>query len=301
MVALKSRLREEGVTLPRELFHRSTSAIILAALKPFALLIIGTLLFTQFRAYPVLAVFCAFVFFLLSQRFMQTLVHDSAHLFYNKIRSRNDKLANWFCAGWIGQTTENYRKVHKAHHAFNGSLRDPEHMSFAGVEKNGGLLKMCISYISLGEAFRLFSKYYLEKNSAGSQQAGPTARLWSMKHIAATQLALIAFFYLAGAPVLYLLWLYLAVSWSPLLSRLRFLLEHPGEDETTVTTYANFIDKSLFAPLNFNYHYEHHCWPNLPPYQFKQAHRYLAESGYYSRHPEIIRRGFSRRLFTRGA
>ena len=60
---------------------------------------------------------------------------------------------------------------------------------------------------------------------------------------------------------LYPLWLYLAVTWSPLLSRLRFLVEHPGDSDLTVTTRSTVLERPLFAPLNFNYHFEHHPGP----------------------------------------
>ena len=91
---------------------------------------------------------------------------------------------------------------------------------------------------------------------------------------------------------LYPLWLYLAVTWSPLLSRLRFLVEHPGDSDLTVTTRSTLLERPLFAPLNFNYHFEHHAWPGVPSYRLKRAHRHLREMSFYERHPEFANASF---------
>ena len=112
------------------------------------------------------------------------------------------------------------------------------------------------------------------------------------RHIIGAQLLLGSACLALDLAAVYPLWLYLAVSWSPLLSRLRFLVEHPGESDLTVTTRSTLVERPFFAPLNFNFHFEHHCWPNVPPYRLRQAHRQLRSAGFYERHPEYANESF---------
>jgi fatty acid desaturase len=81
-----------------------------------------------------------------------------------------------------------------------------------------------------------------------------------------------------------------------MLSRLRFLVEHPGKDDRTVSTIGPWHEVLLFAPYQFNYHFEHHAWPALPPYRLRDAHRELGAAGYFERHPEYRIRSYVRAL-----
>jgi fatty acid desaturase len=49
----------------------------------------------------------------------------------------------------------------------------------------------------------------------------------------------------------------------------------------TRTTYANFIERILFAPLNVNYHLEHHFMVAAPCYNYPKLHKMLKERGFY--------------------
>ncbi|MDX1540037.1 MAG: fatty acid desaturase, partial [Geminicoccaceae bacterium] len=178
----------------------------------------------------------------------------------------------------------------------------PEHVSFRTVEEDGGLIAMIARYALLFEALRLVRKYYGSGKVTGSRRraSGRAGARWPW-HVGVGQAALALGSLALGQPGLYLLWLYLAVSLSPLLSRLRFLVEHPGENDLTVTTESGRLERPFFAPFNFNYHFEHHCWPSLPPYRLRRAHRYLREQGFYDRHPEYANRSFTGSLVQRSS
>ncbi|MCB2077312.1 MAG: fatty acid desaturase [Novosphingobium sp.] len=235
---------------------------------------------------------------LAAQRSFQTLVHDSSHFFYSARPKRNDILANWLCAGWIGMEVAAYRKVHLQHHAHNGSAKDPEHTSMTTVRDEGGMAAMIARYVFGMEALRLVRKYFFQPSPAGKRSAGPgkgpLAKLLGMTHIAVTQVLLLAAMAAAGVWWLYPLWLYLALSWNPLLSRLRFLAEHPGEADATVTTLASWLERAFFAPQNFNYHCEHHGWPLVQPYRLVLVHRHLRdERRFFETRPELVARSFA--------
>ncbi|MBK6274243.1 MAG: fatty acid desaturase [Saprospirales bacterium] len=51
--------------------------------------------------------------------------------------------------------------------------------------------------------------------------------------------------------------------------------------KNTRTTYANFIEQILFAPLHVNYHLEHHFLQNMPSYNSPKLHELLKERGFY--------------------
>ena len=210
----------------------------------------------------------------------------------------NDRLANWISAGWIGMDVARYRKVHLQHHAHNGSTRDPEHVSFETVRQDGGLARMILRYATMMETARLVRKYFAAP--AGGRQkreVSTVERLVGLAHILVCQIVLIATFTFAGVWWAYPLWLYLAVTFNPLLSRLRFLAEHPGEGDMTVTTLAPFLETAYFAPQSFNYHCEHHGWPMVPPYRLARLHQYLREDvRFYDDRGELISPSFIAKL-----
>ena len=213
---------------------------------------------------------------------------------------RVDDLREVAMIGFAGRVVQvapdrQHRRIHLRHHACNGSADDPEHVSFVTVAEAGGLPTLVLRYACLSEALRLVRKYY---GGARRSERAPGAadrrskRPFPHLHIVATQLILVATFLATGRPALYPIWLYLAMSWSPLLSRLRFLVEHPGDNDLTVTTRSSHLERLLFAPLNFNFHFEHHAWPAVPPYRLPRVHRHLRAIGFYDRHPEHANASF---------
>jgi fatty acid desaturase len=289
---LRKHIKSEGISIPRSLLERSILKTSLYAIVPHAF-IWGALLFyyVGFVDYKYLPVF--FMLFLASQRCFQTLVHDSSHRLFSKNMKRNDTVANYVIAGWIGSTLQAYRTIHFKHHAHNGSALDPEFISYGTIKKKyGGLIIYILRYIFCVEATRLFTKYYLNDKSTMNKNESKAvlskSLIYDKLHIYVTQLTLLMLFILIDAGYLYILWVYIAVSWSPLLSGLRFLVEHPDETDKTVTTKSWFLEKIYFAPFNFNYHYEHHVWPSLPPYHLKEAHIYLCNQGFFERYPEYL-------------
>ena len=247
----------------------------------------------------------AFVLVLLAQRHLQTLVHDASHNFYCRNRRLNDVIGDWLCAGFIGMKIENYRSIHFRHHAYNGSADDPEHVSFRTVSEAGGLCLLIVRYALMLEAVKLVKKYYFRRETRGRAEGSVgtiqkvAAAVGQNKHVIVSQAVLMGAFAFASAPLVYLLWVYVALTWSPLLSRLRFLVEHPGESDLTITTLGATYELLFFAPLAFNYHFEHHCWPSLPPYRHKEIHGILMEKGFFERYPQYIGTSFLKTLILR--
>lgn len=293
---LHRAIREDGFTLPRGLDTRSTLQIVLSAARPF--LYIGAAIALVKSPLPLpLSLLLAFFPVLAAQRAFLTLVHDASHKLYSKDRGVNDLLADFLAAGFIGLFIRKYRKIHLAHHSANGSEDDPEHFGYEVVEKAGGWARFIFRYAVGLEIAYLLGKYHVKQDAyLGQRRVRSTAvddpRRFEQASVLVAQAALLGTFWALGVWPLYLLWLYTAVTWSPLLSRLRFLAEHPGRGELTLSTRASWWERVYFAPYHFNYHLEHHLWPSLPPYTLQKAHDELLKAGFFERHPQYHARTY---------
>lgn len=91
-----------------------------------------------------------------------------------------------------------------------------------------------------------------------------------------------------GAPWLYLLWIGAYLTTYQFCLRVRSIAEHsvvPDQQDdhrNSRTTYANFLEKLLFAPHNVNYHAEHHLLMTVPPYNLPKMHDKLKANGYFN-------------------
>jgi fatty acid desaturase len=296
---LRRYIRSESIKVPRELITRSAPWSIGYVLYAHAWIGVSLLVGRFVPGGPLVQLVAAFPPILAAQRCLQTLVHHLSHDFLSRRRKVNDRFGNFLVAGFIGMRLENYRRVHFQHHAENGSTLDPEFFDFTTVQAHGGMLRYVLHFVSGGEALTLVKKYYL---SGGAKKAatrapdderraagGSIAKAAGMAHIAFCQLLLVAsFVFIAKAWYLYLVWMYVAVSWSPMLSRLRFLVEHPGFGDRTVSSHAPAWERLYFAPYQFNYHFEHHAWPGVPPYRLGRVHGFLTSLGFFERHPEYV-------------
>mgnify|MGYP001494667178 CR=1 FL=1 len=293
---LHQAIKAHGFKVPRELLERSSWNIFSSGVRPF--LYIGAAIGICRLPVPIWAAL-VFAFFpvLAAQRAFLTLVHDASHKLYSTDRRRNDLLANYFAAGYIGMLVRKYRKIHLAHHAANGSLDDPEFFGYEAVTRAGGWTKFVLSYAFGLQIAYLLGKYhvkqdeYLGKARVRSASVDEHGRLEKIS-IFVCQGVLLSTFALAGVWYLYGLWLYVAVSWAPLLSRLRFLAEHPGHGELTMSTRGTWWERIYIAPYHFNFHLEHHLWPSMPPYNLPKAHALLHDSGFFAVRPDFLAPSF---------
>jgi len=285
---LRKHIREEGIKIPEEIASRNGLLIFRHLSVPFMFLLVSILLlrFTQWPWYAMVP--SQFALMLASQRAFQTNVHDLSHgLVSLTRRKKNDLFGNFFAAGWIGSTVNSYRKIHMQHHRHNGSEEDPEFISSESVRNKGGLSRYMLRYALGLESVRLLKKYY-QGDASESLSKSIITKIKKMWHVPVVHSALLSTYFLSTQPLYYLLYLYIMASWSPMVSGLRFMVEHPSKSDLTMTTTSWLLEKTYFAPFNFNFHFEHHIWPSIPPYKLKRMHKVLQEKGFYERHPEII-------------
>jgi len=302
-IYLKKTIKENNIKQNNEWMKRKVVPIILWAVIPYVYILAALLVSRYFNS--TISMIFAFALLLAAQRCFQVLVHDSAHFFYSSKQRRNDLLGNFLSAGFIGMSVPSYRKVHFEHHKNNGSVDDPEFISMDIIRAQGGLLKLCITFLLGLRLVELIRKYYLKpisKDGNGLENRDNFDWLLStlkLSHVLICQVALFTVFLFADVVHFYLIWIYLAVSVSPLLSRLRFLVEHPERGETTMTTLASIWELVFFAPNSFNYHFEHHCWPSVPPYKLRKVHKELANKDFFRSNPGFVGSSFIKPLIKR--
>jgi fatty acid desaturase len=232
------------------------------------------------------------------------ILHDCSHdsMFTN--RKVNNFVGNWFGAYPILNDVKKYRPYHLEHHKNTGLTDDPDLSLTQGYPTtalsmtrkfardlfgvSGAKANLAVIFMQLG-----FIKYALNGTAEWLSQKG--RNLFEIIKTGATNLAgpvaanLIMFgiLYALGHPWLYLLWIGALLTTFGFSLRVRSMAEHSVVDnqtdprKNTRTTYANFLERILFAPHHVNYHVEHHLCMGAPSYNLPAMHRLLLERGYF--------------------
>jgi len=296
---LREGIFETDIKMPKYLLKRNLVSIIVATSKPYIYFSAAMFIFTYIELVSFFDYFLYYtggaILFLFTQRELQILVHDSSHFLFSSKRKINDRISNYLIAGFIGMNVVNYRRIHFKHHQFNGSHQDPEHIDYDLIDlEDGGLIMYVVKYVIGLKSIKLLTKYYFGDNLKKNINRDKEGTYLNV--IMCQLIILLVLLFFTSNPILYLLWIYIALSWSPLLSSLRFLVEHPGHNDLTRSTVSWVLELPFFAPNNFNYHFEHHLWPGVPPYSLKAAHKYLNIKGYFKKYPEYLNDSFIKRL-----
>lgn len=230
------------------------------------------------------------------------LTHEAAHKTLFKNRWMNEVLADWMCARPTWTDVERYRQHHIAHHTHTGTDKDPD-MSLVtpfpgtrrslmrkffrdlngqtGIRRMVGLIGMdvgILKYTVAAEVERLpqEGRTWKEYIREGTKNMGP------MIITNATMIAVLSLFDMAWV---YSAWLIAYLTTFSLYVRIRSIAEHacteggPDMFKNTRTTYANWLARLTVAPMNVNYHLEHHVMASVPYYRLPQLHKKLLEKG----------------------
>lgn len=232
------------------------------------------------------------------------IMHDTSHYSLFKTKKENEILGNIFGAYPIFQNVKQYRPYHLQHHIATGTTDDPDinlttgypalRMSLfrkflrdlvgaTGVKGFFGVIMMHLGFL----------KYNLGNKITKLQPENSTIVIKNFfKNMTGPILFHICFFsifMLIGKPLLYGLWWVAFFSTYNLSLRVRSIAEHSILPDNTNpytasrTTYANFFEKLLFAPLHVNFHNEHHLLITVPCYNYPKMHKLLLERGFYKK------------------
>lgn len=232
------------------------------------------------------------------------ILHDCSHDSMFTSRTANRLIGNWFGAYPIFHDLDKYRPYHTQHHMHTGLDEDPDlplaqgypttRISMvrkffrdlfgpSGLKANFGVLFMQLGLMKY--ALNGKAEWVSLKEKSAFEIIGTAAK--NMAGPLAANLLMFSICWLIGKPWLYLLWPAAMLTTFNFSLRVRSMAEHSMvEDRTnphknTRTTYANFIERMLFAPHHVNYHAEHHLCMGAPSYNLPAMHKLLVERGYF--------------------
>ncbi len=231
------------------------------------------------------------------------IMHDCAHNAYFTSPKLNNFFGNWLGGYPILHNVEQYRPYHLEHHRYAGLTDDPDlsltkgypttFISMArkfgrdlllatGLKGHLGILMIHFGYLKYsvgGLVIRLRQQSLTDHLLIGWQNLrGPLA----------ANLLLFGLLWACGQPTLYMLWISALLTTYNFSLRVRSMAEHSMIDEredphkNSRTTYANWLERMLFAPHHVNYHAEHHLLMAAPPYNYPKLHQLLLERGFFA-------------------
>lgn len=207
------------------------------------------------------------------------IMHDCSHDSLFRTRGLNDRVG--IACGWlVGADYFQFKRVHREHHQFNLTQRDPQ------FEEAGGMQGASRRYLSWhlskalvgGRIFGYLSGYH------GSAATPSTARTekpaWGrIALVAGIQIviALVATGF-GEVPVLALAYPAGAVTIALFLARFRTFAEHVEPAGRNLPDFVrthrpNWFDALFFYDAHFNYHLEHHLFPSIASCHLAQVHR----------------------------
>jgi fatty acid desaturase len=228
------------------------------------------------------------------------LEHEGAHTTLFKTRWMNDILADWLCARPIWQHLHKYRAHHRKHHTLTTTDADPDIGLYADYPvTRASMLRKILRDISGVTGVKLIIglilmdvgilKWTVATNLEKLPQAGrrwwdyPLSFVRNAGGMMAANAMLFGLLYAVGQPWLYGLWVIAYITPFPLFVRIRSLAEHgmlPRMTDmfrNTRTTRAGMVARLFVAPMNVNYHLEHHVMAAVPYYRLPRLHAVLRE------------------------
>jgi len=237
---------------------------------------------------PVLAVAVLLIGTL--QHHFSIIHHESVHYLLFRSRRLNEAVGSLiaFSTGF----SMAYRVHHLTHHRRLGHDDDPDLDAYAEYPTTPLRLVLDLAWHLCGAAaIQQFIRQMQRARALANTGAGTSTR--QIIGIAVTQMIILGIFTLAGHP-----WLYFIVWLLPLLTVAKTLAHFRGVAEHTVargrdggpTRYRTIIcgpiERFFFAPMNFNFHAEHHFYPAIPYYNLPEAFRVLSRDPGYQ---EVVR------------
>ncbi len=232
------------------------------------------------------------------------IMHDTSHYSLFKTKKLNDIIGNWLGAYPMLHNVRQYRPYHLQHHIATGTDEDPDRnltlgypttkasmlrkfmrdlLGATGIKGFLGVIMMHLGFLEYNLGNKIIKrtpKNYVEViGNAVQNLSGPI-----FFHI-----LFFSIFLLLHRPLIYLLWWGAFFTTYNFCLRVRSIAEHSVVPDSSNpytssrTTYANFLEKLLFAPLHVNYHTEHHLLIAAPCYHNPQMHKLLKDRGYFEK------------------
>jgi fatty acid desaturase/SAM-dependent methyltransferase len=238
---------------------------------------------------PLQAVLCAFTAAVVGYR-MTIIIHDCSHgtLFLRRIENT---IFGKLSAAIMFTNFSLFRRMHWIHHKHFRSKHDPQGSDYNGLvpDRDKVLYHFVkpLFFLNLVEKFTIFNTQthsgVADEELAHSHTINPKSDVpdlySSLVLIGMVQLAVL----LLTTDMLtrwwgYPLYMVCLISIGLFLSRLRSYLEHgtieaaDADRQIARTHVSNVLERNILSAIYFNYHNEHHRWPQVPSYLLPKLH-----------------------------
>lgn len=245
---------------------------------------------------------------------LAVLMHECAHYSLFESRFLNTWVGKLLCAAPVIVNLDGYRKYHMNHHKKAGTKLDPDYPVYKNfpvtrasflrkvIRDLTGVTGMKTFYATmLMKAGLLTYDMSYQKNKVERSLSAADVGTNLVKNLSLPilfHLALFLAFNAAGFGWVYFLWWVSYFTVYMLIIRIRNASEH-GAVENLLdsdpskharTTYANWIERLLFAPNYVNFHMEHHLRPSIPCYRLRSFHEHLIAKGHVD--PSNVAQGY---------
>ena len=213
------------------------------------------------------------------------VMHDCGHntLFTSR---RWNRLAGEFCGALLATDLTSFRRLHWQHHTNYGRSDDPQGRDYRDLQQASRsalvwhLLRPLVGY-------NLFKLIVFGKASKRQSDRLERKALLQMARkvlgIMAAQI-IVAALATGFGQIWWLVFLYpvSAATFALFFSQTRGFVEHvafpDSPSESFVRTHLpNWFDRIFFYDVNFNYHVEHHLYPNAPSCNLPAIHEFVRD------------------------
>ncbi|HEX4150331.1 MAG TPA: fatty acid desaturase family protein [Pirellulales bacterium] len=224
------------------------------------------------------------------QQALGILSHDATHYLLFSNRKVNDLVSDLCCAFPVNMSTTLYRHSHFQHHRFVNTERDPDWLlqqrdpdwRWPKTRREALVLFFrCAFALNAHSAYRAAAMWSPAAHLF--DKLGPALPLHSRLLYVLSSAAIWIVLIKTGilVPVL-LLWLLPAMTMLNVTNRMRATGEHiltpsTHELDATRTVVPSPLERFFVAPLNVNYHLEHHLFPSVPACNLRQLHGVLMQ------------------------
>ncbi len=238
-------------------------------------------------------------------------VHDASHGTLFKTKWLNNKLADWLFAKPLWNDLENYREYHFKHHTKTATKDDPDLILSEGYPTTKrSMFKKIIRDITGFIGLKFLALRVLVDLELVDWTV--TGELNWRDRKDRTLLSYPAKFFKNAIPMLvcnvslflvldafnygwlYMFWIIAHMTFFMLFVRIRSMAEHaalervPDMFKNTRTTKAGLLARLTVAPLNVNFHQEHHIMASCSFVHLPRAHKLLREKGIVGEPPTYL-------------
>jgi len=228
---------------------------------------------------------------------LASIIHMSDH---NALltSTRANSVVGSFAAFFMGYTRHGHRAVHHEHHIHLNTPNDPDRLWGVPDELVKEARRKWLSDLFLVSAAKRLAQYSEPRrhrgNSTSARTESAAMRILHAVRLQApvfpVQIFLVAYYnWVIGWEHYLLLYVLPLLTIYPAIIRLRSMVEHSFETGYTPTsdeqrfiirsTKANLLERILIAPLNGEYHLEHHLLPTVPYYNLPAARAIIESKG----------------------